>query len=105
MEKRTKQVRVWLHQSVLQQTIKTIYFPTAEENKVEPTRVVVRDYVSTVATEGGVRAVSGRCQGGVRAVSGCVRVCQGASQEGGQCNKQTVRGLQHHPPTDPTVDV
>tara|TARA_B110000858_G_scaffold99934_1_gene114815 strand:- start:1032 stop:1247 length:216 start_codon:yes stop_codon:yes gene_type:complete len=44
MEKRTKQVRVWLHQSVLQQTIKTIYFPTAEENKVEPTRAVVRDY-------------------------------------------------------------
>jgi hypothetical protein len=45
MEKRTKQVRVWLHQSVLQQTIKTIYFPTAEENKVEPTRAMkMRDY-------------------------------------------------------------
>jgi hypothetical protein len=57
---------------IVHQTINNNLFFNRRRNKVEPTRAVVRDYdeVSTVATEGGVRAVSRRCQGGVR-------VCQG----------------------------
>ena len=90
MEKRTKQVRVWLHQSVLQMEKRTKQVrvwlhqsgvATNNKNNLFSNRRRKQSGANACSgawlrrgkhglTEGG----SGRCPGGVRAVSGCVRV-------------------------------
>lgn len=95
MEKRTKQVRVWLHQSGVATNNKNNLFSNRrrKQSGANACNGAWLRRVKHGLTEGGVRAVSRRCQGGVR-------VCQGVSGKW-WCNKQTVRGGAAPPPNDP----